>query len=319
MYEAYKEELLQRYQGSDKYLYLACFEKVNELNKNVQDWTAEDFDFLLYKMDSISANSIRKYTVIFREIQHFLCEKEGFFCSRLEPTKPVFEYISYPKLRSRIITVKDYQHIREELGYNFQGIEHNVRDRVMFELAWEGLSNSEIRYLKEEAIDFIADEGTKVNKIKLTLADGREIIIDDQKVVADVRSLIKEDNYVRVDKNGKILVYPYRASQYLIKPIAITAKQRHTEDESVSNLSLMLRQTLLKINQSQPYFSEDADGKKHRLDLTGLNLEDIRRSKIIYMLAINKYLSLADIAGLFGKSVECDFYWLKEVAKRIYS
>ncbi len=318
MYSSYKEELLKRLKRKDTYVYSVCFDKLNELHKSVQDWTDDDLDKILVSMESISANSIRKYVATIRDIQNFISAKEGLDPQRLKPTKPIFSYISYPKLRSRILTYEDYKIIRKNLTFITEGEEYNFRDKILFELAWEGLANSEIRYLKESDIQWIKDEQAEIKQAKLKLKDGREIIIDDFEVVNDLIAVMNERLYARVDKNGKILLYPYRYSPYLIKPIAITAKIKNTKDESVSNPSLMLRQILSKTKLVDKIISQDVKGDQHKIDLVSLNLEDIRRSKIIYMLAINKYLSVADIANLFGKSVECDFYWLKEVAQKIY-
>lgn len=319
MYNKYKEEYLLQLNDRDRYVNLACFDKVLDLKKPAEEWSNKDLDTLLYAMDSISANSIRKYIVIFRDIHDFLCKKENIKCRRLQPTKDVFDYISYDKLRSRIITFEDYKVLRDLLSFNYNGKGYNYRDKVMFELAWEGLANSEIRYLKETDIIWIRDSNQSIAKAILKLNDGREIIVDDNIVVQDLFTAGNEQIYTRVDKNGKVLQYPYRHSQYFIKPIAITDKHKNTNDESVSNPSLMLRQILSKIIREEKYLSRDSKGNQHKLDLENLNLEDIRRSKIIYLLAINKYLSVADIAKLFGKSVECDFYWLKEVSKRVYN
>ncbi len=318
MYSKYKEEFIEELQDKDKYIYFTCYDLANALNKPVNEWADEDLDTLLASMESISANSIRKYIAVFREIQEYLGKKVNVQYQRFQPTKPVFEYISFQKLRSRILTYDDCIRIRTLLTHIDKGKEYNFRDKVMFELAWEGLSNSEIRFLKEADIEWIKGINENDIKAKLRLPDNREMIIDDEVVVKDLIAAVNERIYARVDKNGKMLVYPYRFSKYLIKPIAITNKIKNIDDESVSNPSLMLKQIMSKIILGQEFISKNAKGGENVLDLENLNLEDIRRSKIIYMLALNKYLSVGDIAKTFGKSVVCDYYWLKEVSTRVY-
>jgi hypothetical protein len=63
--------------------------------------------------------------------------------------------------------------------------------------------------------------------------------------------------------------------------------------------------------------SRDFDGREHDLNIEKINLESIRRSKIIYMLSI-KNSTIDIVRQLLDKSQQNDIVWLNKIAKKIY-
>jgi hypothetical protein len=99
----------------------------------------------------------------------------------------------------------------------------------------------------------------------------------------------------------------YKDSDYLLKPIQV-GKSKSKKENYITNPSLTL----------QSVFNNDINWVTCKdVDIERLSLEDIRRSKIIYLLA-DKNFTMEKIAKLFGLQSESNLYWLQRVANKKY-
>jgi site-specific recombinase XerD len=291
----------------DKLLYKNLLKRIDDYGKKIIDWDSSDLDAFLYSLHSTSLTSLQKQLYFIRQIHKYTCEKKNIEYTMLTVNKELFDYIDYKKLRSQIITYDDYKFIRNELDFLYDGEYRNVRDKVIFELAWEGLTASEIKNLKYNDIEFVE------NKIKLNLKN-KTLWIHDPVVVQDIKKCMNEYDYYREDKRGKILIYSYVSTDNLIKPVAIRSDNKQ---DVIKNISITLKSIMLKTSLNVGRKSKDWDGTEHDLEIEHLTIENIRRSRIIYLIS-QKHLTIEMISKFFGKKTYLDFYWLKKVSERIY-
>ena len=162
-------------------------------------------------------------------------------------------------------------------------------------MAWEGLTNTEIKHLKVSDISFYKEFG--IEKIQLRLKT-RNIIIDDSEVVYDIKKTIEQKEYFREEKNGRSYFVHLKDTPMLIKPIAM----RVSDNDAVSNPSILLHRVLQKLEDE---FSLPG------INLSDLSLEDIRRSRIIDLL---KHDTIGNVKMIYDKKASCDLYWLEEIA-----
>ncbi|WP_353894497.1 hypothetical protein PRVXH_001305 [Proteinivorax hydrogeniformans] len=61
----------------------------------------------------------------------------------------MYDLIDEKKLNESILSLDQYKHIKHQLTVFNNGTKGNIRDKLVFELAWQGLSNDEIKLIKE--------------------------------------------------------------------------------------------------------------------------------------------------------------------------
>ncbi len=91
---------------------------------------------------------------------------------------------------------------------------------------------------------------------------------------------MNEYDYYREDKRGKILIYSYVSTDNLIKPVAIRSDNKQ---DVIKNISITLKSIMLKTSLNVGRKSKDWDGTEHDLEIEHLTIENIRRSRIIYL------------------------------------
>jgi putative cell wall-binding protein len=209
-------------------------------------------------------------------------------------------------LLSVTINYQEYCHIKNQLsGLSLENQEINVRDKVIFELAWIGLAKDEIKNIKESDIMFQENEDTGLDEALIQINE-KLIKIDDPDVVDDIKKVINEEYYYIYSKDGREKKMQYRSSEYLLKPINVG---RNKFETNLNNPSLVM--------QSQ---FKSGNVTCDRIDIENLTLEDVRRSKIIYMLAEEnaEFFDMDLISVLFDLKNESGLYWLKKIAREKY-
>ena len=288
---------------TNKILYSNILSKVEQYNKPLESWTVEDVDRYLSDLSSTSLNTIQKHLLSLRKLYKYISKTND----DISPSKTLWEFIDFDKLRSIILTKEDYIYIRNSLDIVYGGETINLRDKVIFELAWSTLTSEEIRLLKENDIEEISRD------LVILHLSNRKVNIDDPVVVKDIRNLKNEMNYYIFWNNGKILKYSYKESSFLIKPIAIRLDKARMD---IASLSIIFMQIMKRTSFDISRKSIDFDGVDHILNLKKISLEAIRRSKIIYLLSMD--VTLETIKQLLDKNQQSDIVWLRKMAKKIY-
>lgn len=281
----------------------------DELSKNLMEWEEKDIVEFLKSFHSISTISLSGRMNVLRNLGNFISDEMCIKRRSFTIGKNSFlECIDMDKLLSRTISFEQYKHIKNQLSITENGKDYNIRDKLIFELAWQGLSHEEIKYIKEKDIDFVeSDYGWDIAMIHFD--DGKIIKIEEPEVVEDIKKVMKEYKYIVYSKDGLQKTMDYKDSEYLLKPIQVGRGKLKTY---ISNPGLTI-QNIFNSN-SNPIL---CDG----IDMCNLSLEDIRRSKLIYLLSEqnSQYIDMNLITVLFDMKVESGLYWLKKVAKIKYN
>lgn len=315
--ENFYDGFLERFKtNGEKESLKEIIKDINNINPRLEEWGSKELGELFTNFHSVSNLSLLKYDFNFKHIHKYYCDKKGLEHKEIPFEKNIEDYVDLKKLREETITYEDYLFIRDELEVVIDGGRSvNTRDRVLFELAWEGLSNTEIRNLKESDIDFQND-----TKAVLKL-EKRDVSISDKRVIEDMKKCIDEYEYFRMDKtpSGGIAtrVYLYKDSPYLIKPIAITATDKDADKQTVGALPTVFKRIMRRLASNTSRISRNADGTEIKLDLEYLTIESIRRSRIVWLLG-HQDIDHRVISRILNDKRSRNFTWLKSVAKKIY-
>ncbi|MBU3186595.1 hypothetical protein [Clostridium estertheticum] len=271
-------------------------EKMDLLN-----WGDKEIAVYLKRSDAISPKTLAKHMSVLRKFANFICKKE-----KIEPREYLMEDGVYMQLIDRkhldavTIDYDQYMDIKNQLDMTEDGEKVNLRDKVIFELAWVGLTNEEIKFIKNENINFEMSENDW--EIIILSLENKTIRIEDQEVVQDIKLCMKETYCVRTAKDGRTKKTFYKDSEYLIKPINVG---RFSTKTYMNNPHLALQRVL-----------QNGDFVCPGIDVENLTLSDIRRSKLIYLLApMNEdFFSVETIAGLYNLKGPSALFWFKKVA-----
>jgi site-specific recombinase XerD len=274
------------------------FSKLRQYDVYIADWKNEDLDIFIKSLQTISVNTINKYLQIVRKFYNWACKKEGVKPRRLFLSYDLKYYIDLQKFMSITISYYQYQMLRRSLTENVEKDgykEFNFRDKLIVELAWAGLSNEEIKLLTTKQIEYTKD-------IAILHVEGRNISIYDEEVIADLKSTEQQNiYYLRPTLYKKEQWRDLKQSDYVIKPI----ETRNSKTMCVANPTQLLQRSFQRSEIT-------IDG----IDIEHLNLENIKRSRILHML-IYEGASIETIQYLCGKAVASDMYWLVELAEKI--
>ena len=146
--------------------------KEEEIGITVIKWDTENVEDFLKDLKSISPGFVNRSFTFLRNFVSFIGSKEKIEVPeyKLEFGK-LYDFIDYNKLLSTIITYKQYRHIRDQFRLN-------LRDKVIFELAWNLLTKEEIKYLKNEDIKFSKSKETGLEIVLLKISDTKVIRIE---------------------------------------------------------------------------------------------------------------------------------------------
>ena len=299
-YEYYLSNFLEEnnINGGLRLGYQTMVKRISLFEKPIIEWNNYDLDVLLKQTGSISVNSITKYIQMFRTFYVHVCKKEG-----IEKPRPIFAthsekyYIDYNKLMSVTINTMQYKALKEMFSYYESGKTYNTRDKLIFELYWEGFTADEIRKIKKSDIEFSERLGYKYVEIKL---GNRIKIIDNIEVIEDIKLTMNEFDYLLLGREGrKDSVRKLKDSKYLIRPI----QTNNSKVDYISNPSAIIKRYLSRLNIS-------FEGK----DLEAMAPEDIKRSRVIEMLK-NPAVDKEDVKEFLGKKAMGDLYWIEDFAQ----
>jgi len=132
------------------------------------------------------------------------------------------------------------------------------------------------------------------------------ILIEHAEVVEDIKAVIAEQYYRLTSCKGIEKTMSYMDSEYLFKPIMV-GKNIGKEETFLSNPNTALKNSLFRNGV-------ECEG----INMRRLSLEDIRRSKIIYLIHHAKEMNLEEISVMFDVN-DSNLNWLREIAKVKYT
>ena len=262
------------------------------------EWSEKEIGEYLRSFNSISPMALNRQFSILRNFSDYICEGEGISKRNFSLSEDrLYDFIDRDKLLQVTINYEQYKNIKNQLDVN-------IRDKLIFELAWCGLTNDEIKMLKISDIKFEKSEDYECAFIEI----GKEFPhkIEDPEVVEDIKESMKRIKHINKNKNGKENKYSYRYSEYLIKPANVG---RTKKEGYACNPSTYLKDAL----DTNEVICEE-------IEISDLSIENIRRSGLIYLLSPEneKDYSLVLITVLYGYKNENGLFWLKNFAKEKY-
>lgn len=275
-------------------------------NVNFTEWKDDQFFLFLKEFGSVSPSALRRRITILKKFADLVCKEENVEEQEyLIGNDMLLLFIDNDKLLQETLSYQQFQNIRRQLGTATGEETINYRDKVIFELAWFGLTENEIRLLKRTDIEFIVSkEGMDI--ALLNLVTNKVIRIEDLETIEDIKQCIKTDYRVTISKRGKADKRRYVDSPYLIRPIATGIVSKEYVD---------------KPNVALKGFLDRAEITCEGIDVSALSLEDIRRSRLILLLAPEneKFFDFKTVAGLYDLKSKYSIQWYKEIAKMKYS
>jgi len=302
------------------YEFKAVLDRVTDQEKesgiSFLDWMELEIGEYLKSFHSVSAMTLNRQLSILRNFADFICEKENLSKRKYDLGEDkLYDFVDKKELLQTTLNYEEYRHIRNQL-------DDNVRDKLMFELAWYGLSNNMIKMLKISDITFkMSDDfGWEVAFLSCQglneetddnddaiINDTIVIKIEDPEVVEDIKKCMKETWHYIESKDGKSKKMQYRDSEYLVKPINVG---KNKKEDYISNPSLTLQKTFVAKNIT-------CEG----INIYKLSIANIRRSGLIYLLSPEneKEFTMDLITVLYGYKNDTGLYWLRNFAKEKYN
>jgi hypothetical protein len=283
------------------------------------EWSENEIGEYLRSFKSVSAMALNRQLSVLRNFADFICEKENIAKRSYDLGEDKLnDFIDKTELLQVTINYEQYRHIKNQL-------DDNVRDKLLFELPWYGLTNAMIKMLKNSDIQFVYSEdfGWEIallscrNLNEESEDEGEEVIdttsnepliikIEDPEVVEDIKKCMKESWHIIESKDGRVKKMQYRDSDYLIKPINVGKSKK---EDYLCNPSLTLQKTFVT-----KYITCEG------INMNKLSIANIRRSGLIYLLSPEneKDFSLELISVLYGYKNDSGLYWLRNFAKEKY-
>lgn len=276
-----------------------------ELNIELLDWKESELIIFLKKFESISPVSLRKNLTTLREFANYICKEENIETPTFTLDESVFmSLIDVDKLLSVTLSYEQFQNIRRQLGMASIGETVNYRDKLIFELAWNGLTENEMRMLLKTDVEFVDRKGMEV--ALLTLCTGKLVQIDDAEVIEDIKKCIVTNDITRIAKDGRMKTTGYRDSEYLLRPGKSGA--------SSTNNFFGKPATALK----GAFIKQDISCEG--IDIFDISLDDIRRSRLVLLLAPKneKYFDFKTVAALYNLKTVDAIKWYRLISDMKY-
>lgn len=273
------------------------------INLPVVKWGKQTFIDFVKGLHIVSVGNYYQRRNIFDRYLDFASKKYGIEKSNIEfDSKDLYEVLDIDLMLRTTITNEQYLEILQamiEAQYDKDKI-FNIRDRVIFELSWLGLTSREIKMLKKKDIVF---EGVNGHPTALVKIRDNQFPTMDMQLINDIRECIITDTYKVFTKAGVIKPYELLDSEYLIRPIKVGKIK--DSDGTLANPSESLRVAIMKNNITCNNF-----------DISALNNENIKRSKILYMLSLNHGTNsdVKYVAKMYDMRNENDAYVLKKIS-----
>lgn len=295
MVEKYKEKFNNN--ALNKFIFNLVLNYENDSNKLVLDWDKNDLLNILKNLKSTSTGTLSSKSSRIKDVIKKIYDFEGKEYNEKKfiiKNSEMEEIIDYNRLMRLTLSPEQYENILSQIS------DINVRDRVLFELAWIGLTSEEIKFLKEKDIEILNNSSLLIN-----LKNDKVFRVDDKKVYDDIKLCMQAYYYKVTTRNGRSKLHEFKFSEYLLKPVAVGLSTSCIED-NIDNPSLVLKAVLLK-----NYITCEG------IDVTELNIEDIRRSKIIYLLSL-KNVSISYVKNIFDLKKPIQLYWYKKISELKY-
>ena len=277
-----------------------------EMNVELLNWKDEEIIAFLKKFESISPVSLKKKLATLREFASYICKEENIETPVYTLDESVFmSSIKTDKLLSVTLSYEQFQNIRGQLGMASIGETVNYRDKLIFELAWYGLTEDEMRMLKKDDVEFIDRKGTEI--ALLTLCTGKLVPIDDAEVIEDIKQCAITDEITRIAKDGRFKTTGYKDSEYLIRPGKSGAS---SPNAYFGKPTTALKCAFVKDNIT-------CDG----INMYDISLANIRRSGLILLLAKKneKIFDFKTVAAIYNLKTPFGLCWYREVADLKYT
>lgn len=298
MYEKYIEKFFATENITEKETFDNLFNKLEKYDTHLIEWDNQNLEEFIKNLSSVSVNSINKYLNFIRDFYKFVCKQENIQPKELKLEKDLKYYIDFEELMRRTINQNHYKMILNLLTVDSDGYCYNYRDACILVLAWSAhCTNTEIKNLMKSDIKFYTLREREVCRINLK---NRFEIIEDVDEIEIIKKTITQDRYfVAGSDKKKDHFLDLKSTPALIRPVAT----RQSDKKTVANPSEILRKSMAKVGQlpGTNILPEE------------LSLEDIVRSKKI-MLLRRENIDTNDIKNIFGKTSECDIYWLSSIA-----
>lgn len=280
----------------------------NKINKQIEQWEYNDVVQWLQSIHSVSLVSLYSRISIFSRYRDFISHKNGVKMPKINiNTADLYSSIDYDELLSITISYQEYKYILSQLCNNDVNAQIiSARDRVVFELAWLGLTNEGIKRLKKSDIEFtINDIDEEIAVIKLA---SNQFVTNDIQIMTDLKICIDTNDYIIYSKDNRVKKMTLLDSDYLIRPV--TVGRISESDGSIHNPSIILQSLLEKFDITCP-----------NINVLGLSIESIRRSKIIYMLnnENSQYFDVSFVMNLFDITSESIIYFYRMVSEKKYN
>lgn len=270
------------------------------------NWNTEQVEEFLRDSHSVSPNAISRSLTFLRSLAEYICSEEKLVCPEFNlDFGRLYDLVDYNKLLNVTITYGDYRYLIEKLS-------KNIRDKVLFELAWLMLTNDEIRNLKKRDIEFETDPDTEMEIAWLMVSDTKMVKVEDPEVVKDIKKCREETYYYVSTKDGRDKMMKLKPTDYLIRAVQVgKPKMLKNPEEYIENPSLALHNTLIQQEIIRP-----------GIEVSELSIENIKRSKMIYLLAPQneKYFDNDLIMSMLDSgNIESNLSWFRKVAKIKYN
>jgi len=281
----------------------SIIEYEKSFNESCVYWNKENLIQWIKEFNSTSIGSLNVKLSTFRKFCTFISNEENIQYKDISlDFGEMYNYLDVEQLKRITLTYMDYRHILNQMLSDNSGDGWNVRDRLIFEFAWLGLSNEEMKLIKESDIDFQGQDAVVIN-----ISNTKFFRSEDPQLIEDIKLCLNEQYHYIRSKDGRSKKMQYRDSEYLIKPVNVGRSKR---EDYVGNPGVVLQAAFA-------YFGITCEG----IDIYTLSIEDIRRSKIVYLLSEENsdYFDMEFVKNLFDMSSENQMFWYKKVAKIKYS
>lgn len=266
-------------------------------------WNNEQIELFLKEFHSVSPVSLRKNMTILKKFANLVCDKEEL--KRVEypvlTDEILMDLIDKKGILSVTLSYQQFQYMRRQLKDTLPGETISYRDVVIFELAWYGLTEDEIRRLKKSDVEFTTSKDGMEVAI-LSLVTNKVVRIEDLETIEDLKEAMSESYRITMSNHGKLDRREYKDSDYIIRPIksGVVSNKDYLDKPTTALKGAFARKNIT------------CEG----VDIPALSLDDIRRSRLILLLAPQneKFFDFETVAGLYNiKSVD-GIRWHKDIS-----
>jgi len=250
MFEEKYEEYVEYYERENieyKISYVDMLRKLEKENIYITEWDNDKFNNFIKSFKFIVPKSIDKYTFIINELHQYICKKEKVIPARFYLINDINFYLDKEKLDSITLSVDEYNRLKEILN------EYSVFDKLIIELAWQGVQSRHINCIEVNNIKF-------TNKSVIINVIDKQIVITDKETIEDIKTIIDTKQRYHFKKDE---FYKLKESPYLFKPFIFNPNSK-------VNIDLVLKSNLVYLNEKNKII----EGK----DFTALSISDIKRS-----------------------------------------